>query len=430
MDKKLPNEKILQMLRDLQAGKLPAGQDNLPEHVKEMIRNAEATGAKVMAVTADQFAEMTGSGLDGLLATGMMLSVHADRDAKDPRYALGNKYAKELSDREFELMRIIKGEPAIARDAIRLQALMFANVDEIMEIAKDKKADSPLSQQVVLSTLAMMKTIGISNLYDALAAGPARLRWHGVPGRALDVIRQMGGNVPVAIAKRLDLPLSAVRTITDEMAAVVPLAPLPPEKVFDPDLNGSFMRSLSPEHNEALDVLVAAGFATLGDLFNKTQGFVELEEKYGISSENTFKLGYILEKIDSVSIEAIDAVIALMPEDPEEKAEREREAATQPVILLTDPVVIAGLGVNLTTTLEIAGVVDLHEVTGLRPTEAGTAIREALGEESFEAIKNVVRFKSTGCDCAACRDFKQRYVEDNPAIKEALRFPPQKPTLH
>lgn len=428
MDKKLPNEKILQMIRDLESGKLPQAQD-LPEHVKEMIRNAEATGAKVMAVTADQFAALGGD-VGGLLAGGLMLSVNANRDTKDPRYALGNKYAKELSDREFELMRIIGGEPAVARDAIRLQALMFANVDEIMEIAKEKQADSPLSQQVVLSTLAMLKTVGIANLYDALAAGPQRLRWHGMPGRALDVIRQMANNVPLAISKRLDLPMSAVRIITDEMAKVVPLEPLPAEKVFDPDLNSAFMRNLSPEHNEALDALVAAGFATLGDLFNKTQGFVELEEKYGISPEHTLKLGYILEKIDSVSIEAIDSVMALMPEDPEEKAEREREAATQPVITLTDPVVIAGLGINLTTTLEIAGIVDLHEVTGLRPTEAGTAIREALGEESIEAIKNVVRFKSTGCDCAACRDFKQRYVEDNPAIKEALRFPAQKPTLH
>lgn len=427
MDKKLPNEKILQMLRDLQSGKLPQAED-LPEHVKEMIRNAEATGAKVMAVTSDQFAAMGGD-VGGLLEGGLMLSVHAKRDMKDPRYALGNKFAKELADREFELMRIIGGEPAVARDAIRLQALMFANIDEIMEVAKEKN-DSPLSKAIVLSTLAMLKTVGINNVYDALAAGPARLRWHGVPGRALDVIRQMGNNVPMAISKRLDLPMSAVKIVTDEMAAVAPLAPLPPEKVFDPDLNSVFMRSLLPENNDALDAVIAAGLPSLKDVFEKTQGFVELEEKFGLQPEQIAKFGMILEELDCVSIEAIDAVMALMPEDPEEKAEREREAATQPVITLTDPVVIAALGTNLITMLEIAGVVDLHEITGLRPSEAGDMVRKALGTESTEAIKNIVRFKSVGCDCAACRDFKERYVEDNPAIKLALRTPAQKPTLH
>lgn len=427
MDKKLPNEKILQMLRDLQSGKLPQAED-LPEHVKEMIRNAEATGAKVMAVTSDQFAAMGGD-VGGLLEGGLMLSVHAKRDMKDPRYALGNKFAKELADREFELMRIIGGEPAVARDAIRLQALMFANIDEIMEVAKEKN-DSPLSKAIVLSTLAMLKTVGINNVYDALAAGPARLRWHGVPGRALDVIRQMGNNVPMAISKRLDLPMSAVKIVTDEMAAVTPLAPLPPEKVFDPDLNSVFMRSLLPENNDALDAVIAAGLPSLKDVFEKTQGFVELEEKFGLQPEQIAKFGMILEELDCVSIEAIDAVMALMPEDPEEKAEREREAATQPVITLTDPVVIAALGTNLITMLEIAGVVDLHEITGLRPSEAGDMVRKALGTESTEAIKNIVRFKSVGCDCAACRDFKERYVEENPAIKLALRTPAQKPTLH
>lgn len=427
MDKKLPNEKILQMLRDLQSGKLPQAQD-LPEHVKEMIRNAEATGAKVMAVTTDQLQAMGGDVSD-LIEGGLMLSVHAKRDMKDPRYALGNKFAKELADREFELMRIIGGEPAVARDAIRLQALMFANIDEIMEVAKEKN-DSPLSKAIVLSTLAMLKTVGISNVYDALAAGPARLRWHGVPGRALDVIRQMGNNVPMAISKRLDLPMSAVKIVTDEMAAVAPLSPLPPEKVFNPDLNSLFMRSLLPENNDALDAVIAAGLPSLKDVFEKSQGLVELEEKFGLQPECIAKFAMILEEIDSVSIEAIDAVIELMPEDPEEKAEREREAATQPVITLTDPVVIAALGTNLITMLEIAGVVDLHEITGLRPSEAGNLVRKALGTESTEAIKNIVRFKSVGCDCAACRDFKERYVEDNPAIKLALRTPAQKPTLH
>lgn len=427
MDKK-QSDKILDMLRSLQAGGIP--QDaNLPEHIKELIRNAEDTGAKVVAVTSEQFEAMGGDVAD-LLGSGMMLSVSAARDLKDPRYAFGNQCAKELADREIELMQILKGKAVIAKDAIHLQALMFANIDDIMDFAKEKSKESADGEVEVLTTLAMMKTLGISNIYDALQAGPHRLRWHGVPSRAINFIMQMGDNIPQAIASRLDLPLSAVRLVTDALGAEKPLAPLPPEKVFDPDLNGKFMRNLLPDANAALDVLVAKGFNSLNDVFAKTQGLTELEEKFGIDPMDVAAFAMILEQLDGVSVEALDAVVAMLPEDENEEAERLAEAERQPVIPLTDPVVIAALGTNLITTLEIAGVADLHEVSGLRKTEAGEMIRKALSGQQIRAVKDILRFKNELCPCEACAKFKQAYVEMHPAVKLALRIPAQKPTLH
>lgn len=427
MDKK-QSDKMLEIIRALQAGNMMED-PNMPEHIKEMIRNAQDTGANVMAVSAEQFAAMGGD-VANILEGGMMLTVSANRDLKDPRYAIGNRYAKELADREIELMQLMKGKPAKAADAIRLQALMFGNIDDVMEIAKEKGRRSGEAEIAVLTTLAMMKTLGINNLFDAVSAGAQRLRWHGVPGRAINFIMQMGDNVPSAIASRLELPISAVKIITDEMAAVAPLAPLPPEKVFDPDLNGTFMRSLLPEANAGLDAVVAAGMSTLNEVFAQTDGLTALEEKFGISPENVMLFSRVLEQIDSVSVEALDEVSAMIPDDPEDEAERLRQAAIQPVVGLDDPVVIAALGTNLITTLEIAGVTDLHELTGLRPTEAGTAIRKELNDSAHRAIADVLRFKNKECDCDSCKKFKQAYVEMHPAIKLALRTPASKPTLH
>lgn len=430
MDKK-QNDKMLEIIRAMQANGGMMEDPSMPEHIKELIRNAQDSGANVLAVSAEQYAAMGGDVTD-LLENSMMLSVSANRDTKDPRYALSNQFAKELASREMELMQIMKGKGAPAHDVIRLQALMFGNVDDIMDIAKEKmKRDGDGKSEIaVLTTLAMMKTIGITNVFDALKSGQARLRWHGVPSRALNFITQFGDNISVAISKRLELPLSAVRIITNEMATPTPLAPLPPEKVFNPDLNGVFMRSLFPEANAGLDAVVAAGFTSLGEVFAKSNGLTELEEKFGVSKENVTLFAMILERIDDVSIEAIDSVVEMIPDDPDQEEERLRQAEIQPVITLDDPVTIAALGTNLITTLEIAGVVDLHELTGLRPTEAGEAIRKELNEEARRSIRDLARFKNQDCGCESCEQFKKAYVEMNPAIKLALRTPAHKPTLH
>lgn len=428
MDKK-PNDKILEIIRAMQQGQVE--DPNLPPHIKEMIRNAQESGAQVLALTTDQLKAL-GADVSDIIEDGMALSVSAIRNTADPRYAIDGKFAKELADREIELMQIMKGKPARAADTIRLQALMFGNVDDIMAIAKEKASRETNidAERPVLTTLAMLKTLGISNVFDALAAGTSRLRWHGVPDRALNFIGQFGANISVAISKRLEVPLSAVKIITDEMAEPTPLAPLPPEKVFDPDFNGAFMRNLLPEMNDALDALQAVGLNSLKDVFDKTEGLQSIEEEFGVSPELVRKFGTILEQLDGVSIEAMDAVFAMLPSDPDMEEERLRQAELQPVIPLTDPVVIAGLGQNLVTTLEIAGVVDLHEVTGLRPSEAGEAIRKELNTSALHSIKDVARFKNQDCKCEACDQFKKAYVELNPAVKLALRTPAQKPTLH
>lgn len=429
MDKKLPNDKILEMIRAMQSGQME--DPNLPPHIREMIRNAQDSGAQVLALTTEQL-EALGGDVNGIVEDGLALSISSIRDTTDPRYAIEHKFAKELADREIELMQLMKGKPGRAADSIRLQALMFGNVDDIMAVAKEKaqRETNIEAERPVLTTLAMLKTLGISNVFDALAAGTSRLRWHGVPDRALNFVGQFGANISMAIGKRLDLPLSVVKIITDEMAEPKPLAPLPPEKVFDPDFNGSFMRSLLPEFNDVLDSLIAIGFNSLKDIFDKTQGLRSLEEDFGLSPENAMKFGMILERLDGVSIEAMDAVFAMLPDDPDMEEERVRQAALQPIIELTNPVVIAGLGQNLITTLEIAGVVDLHEVTGLRPSEAGEMIRKELNDASRRSIKDMARFMNEDCPCESCEQFKKAYVELNPALKLALRTPAHKPTLH
>lgn len=428
MDKKLPNDKILEMIRAMQQGQ--AEDPSLPPHIREMIRKAQEGGAQVLAMSPDQLKAL-GADVSSLIEDGLSLEVSSIRDTTDPRYAFGNKFAKELADREMELMRITQGHPARGADAIRLLALMFGNIDDIMRVAREKadRSGDIDSERPVMATLAILKTLGFTNVYDALSAGPDRLRWHGVQARALNFIDQFGENIGIAVSKRLDLPLGAVKVIVDEMREITPLSPLPPEKVFDPDLNGTFLRSLLPEMNEGLDALIAAGLPSLKDVFGKTQGLTSLEKDFGISADNVMKFAMILERLDGVSTEAMDAVLDMVRDEDFEE-ERKRQAEAQPVITLDHPVVLAGLGQNLVTTLEIAGVVDLHEVTGLRPTEAGEAIRKELGTQAKRDIKNVARFLNQDCDCDSCRQFKEAYVEGNPAIKLALRTPAHKPTLH
>ena len=424
-------DKIIETLKALQAGQLDDA--SLPPHVREMIRKASETGAQVVAVSGDQLKELglSPDALDMLIGDGFTIEVSSVRDTTDPRYAIGNSYAKELADREFDLMRLMSDPSALTGgEAIRLQALIFGNVDEIMTIAKRKMEPNDPMAMPVLKTLAILQTIGVSNIFDALAAGEKRLRWHGVSGGPRNVLQQFYSNLVNVMAMKLHVPPVAVRVITDQMAQEIPLAPLPPEKVFDPDLNGTFMRSLLPEANAGLDAVVAAGMSTLNEVFAQTDWLTALEEKFGISPENVMLFSRVLEQIDSVSVEALDEVSAMIPDDPEDEAERLRQAAIQPVVGLDDPVVIAALGTNLITTLEIAGVTDLHELTGLRPTEAGTAIRKELNDSAHRAIADVLRFKNKECDCDSCKKFKQAYVEMHPAIKLALRTPASKPTLH
>lgn len=424
-------EKILATLKAMQAGQLDDA--SLPEHVREMMRKAQESGAQVVAVSGEQLKELglPPETLETLLGDGFTLEASSARDASDPRYAIGNQYAKELADREFELMRLATNPmSAPASTAIRLQALMYGNISDIMDMAKRKhsEGDDHPGGMPVLKTLAIMQTLGVSNIFDALSAGPQRLRWHGVSGGPLDVLQQFYTNLVGVLAKKMEIPVNAVRVITDEMAQVIPLAPLPPEKLFNEDFSSDFMRraiiddaEINADIDELYNDLIFAGFGTLTDVFSKTDGLTQLQEKTGLSDDQMALFGILLERIEGVSIEAMDEVLKIVNR---EEVERERiaQAAVQPVITLDDPVVLAALGQNLVTTLEIAGVLDLHEVTGLRPTEAGKSIAVALSSQQMERIRDLCRFLNTGCECEACGQFREHYVKMNPAISAAMKI--------
>lgn len=423
-------DKIIETLKALQAGQLDDA--SLPPHVREMIRKASETGAQVVAVSGDQLKELglSPDALDMLIGDGFTIEASSVRDTTDPRYAIGNSYAKELADREFDLMRLMSDPSALTGgEAIRLQALIFGNVDEIMTIAKRKmeqEPNDPMAMQV-LKTLAILQTVGVSNIFDALAAGEKRLRWHGVSGGPRNVLQQFYSNLVNVLAMKLRVPATAVRVITDQMAQEIPLAPLPPEKVFDENFSSDFMRNavitdpeIQPLVGDMLDAMIAAGITKLSDIFSQTDGLQDLQDKTGMSDDQTALFGILLQQIDGVSIEAIDATLELAGREDHER-ERVEQAKIQPVIMLDDPVVIAALGTNLITTLEISGIVDLHEVTGLRPSEAGRAIAEALPVQQKELIREVCRFLNTGCDCESCNEFREHFVKMNPAIGEALK---------
>lgn len=424
-------EKILATLKAMQAGQLDDA--SLPEHVREMMRKAQESGAQVVAVSGEQLKEL---GLDAdmmqsLIGDGFTLEASSARNPADPRYAIGNTYAKELAEREFELMRLATNPmSAPASTAIRLQALMYGNISDIMDMAKRKHAegDDHPGGMPVLKTLAIMQTLGVSNIFDALSAGSQRLRWHGVNGGPLDVLQQFYTNLVGVLAAKMEIPVNAVRVITDEMAQVIPLAPLPPEKVFNEDFASDFMRraiiddaEINADIDELYNDLIAAGFGTLTDIFSKTDGLTQLQEKTGLEDDQMALFGILLERIEGVSIEAMDEVLKIVNR---EEVERERiaQAAVQPVITLDDPVVLAALGQNLVTTLEIAGVLDLHEVTGLRPSEAGKSIASALSSQQMERIRDLCRFLNTGCECEACGQFREHYVKMNPAITAAMKI--------
>lgn len=430
MDKKLA-QKILATLQAMQAGKLD--QSALPEHVREMIRNAEETGAQVIAIPSDKLDELGLSPdvVQNLLGDGFALEASSVRNSADPRYAIGNAYAKELAEREFELMRLATDPTSAPGNvAIRLQALMYANVNEILDLAKKKAASEPddKSSGPVLKSMAILQTLGISNVFDALSAGEKRLRWHGVDKGPLSVIQQFYTNLVSVLSIKLGIPMSAVRIITDEMAQVRPLAPLPPEKEFDENFSSNFMRraiiddaEINADIDELFDALIAKGFTKLSDIFSKTNGFEELQEKSGLDNRQLALLGILLERIEGVSVEALEATMRLANSSEIER-DRKEQAAVQPVIMLDDPVVLAALGQNLVTTLEIAGVLDLHEVTGLRPSEAGKTIAEALQEQQLERIRDLCRFLNTGCDCEPCGEFRKHYVKMNKPVAEALKI--------
>lgn len=424
-------EKILATLKAMQAGQLDDA--SLPEHVREMMRKAQESGAQVVAVSGEQLKEL---GLDAdvmqsLIGDGFTLEASSARNAADPRYAINNTYAKELADREFELMRLAANPMGVpASTAIRLQALMYGNISDIMDMAKRKHAEGSEHPggMPVLKTLAIMQTLGVSNIFDALSAGPQRLRWHGVGGGPLDVLQQFYTNLVGVLANKMEIPATAVRVITDEMAQVRKLAPLPPEKVFNEDFASDFMRraiiddaEINADIDELYNDLIAAGFGTLTDVFSKTDGLTQLQEKTGLDNDQMALFGILLERIEGVSIEAMEELLKIVNREDVER-ERVAQAAVQPVITLDDPVVIAALGQNLVTTLEIAGVLDLHEVTGLRPSEAGKAIASALASQQLERIRDVCRFLNTGCECEACGQFREHFVHMNPAISAAMKI--------
>jgi len=238
-------DKIIETLKALQAGQLDDA--SLPPHVREMIRKASETGAQVVAVSGDTTdPRLSPDALDMLIGDGFTIEASSVRDTTDPRYTIGNSYAKELADREFDLMRLMRDPSALTgSEAIRLQALIFGNVDEIMTIAKRKMEQEPNDPMAmpVLKTLAILQTVGVSNIFDALAAGEKRLRWHGVSGGPRNVLQQFYSNLVNVLAMKLRVPATAVRIITDQMAQEIPLAPLPPEKVFDENFSSDFMRN-------------------------------------------------------------------------------------------------------------------------------------------------------------------------------------------
>ena len=423
MDKNNGKEqKIAKLIEIMRAKGISQADDkDLPPKIRELLLNAQSTGAKVVALSSD---EINSLGIDkellrDIIDDGYSLEVSEGRDLNNPRYLIRNVFAKEAASREFELMRMLRGTvtPSEA-DAIRLHALMLGNIDKILEVSKHSELGN--AERPVLATLSILKTLDVHNIFDALSAGDDRLRWQGMRPEAIYIVQQIYTNIVNSLSAKMSISNHTVRAVTDNMAQPIGLSTLPPEQVFDEDFSSVFMRNVFPAYNDALDELQAAGFTKLSDIFEKTKGLSQLQAMTGMSDESIVKLATIFETIDSISIEAGDAVLTMIDES-EDEADRSEQANIQPVIPISHPTVVAALGQNVVTTLEIAGVIDLHEVTGLRPTEAGESIQPHLPKQMMERIRDLCRFLNVGCECEACGKFREHYVKTNPEFAEALK---------
>lgn len=415
------------------------GMADLPEGVRKMLENARADGSEVFAMTEADIDAMPAPLRDILLKaakSGLTMEQSPYRDLSDPRYALSYDIAAEFKAREFEFERLRRTPlykfKEVSED-LRLYAMHYAQISNLQagcDMMKSATGKDP--SIVVRGLLAILKTLGFSNIFDAMKSGPERLRWHGVTVETLEALLMLFQNIGATISRATGINEEKVMEMLDPMCESPALSPLPPEKVYVDDFNAAIWRNLATEPVEriALDKLVANGFNGLNDMMKRTDSISELQEQVGLSGDEREAVLTLIAKMENVSFEAVLS----MTESSRESLDKKKEAAlaeksrSEPVVSPKDPIVKAVLGVNLSTTLEIADIVDLHHMTPLRATQQGNELAEQLSPEQRHAVADACIIMSP-CDCKDCTAVRADYFKAHPDIKRMIDIR-NKPTLH
>lgn len=415
------------------------GMAELPESVRKMLEEANANGAEMFAMTKGDMEKLPAPLRDILLAaadSGLTLEQSPYRDLSDPRYALTHTIAKEFKEREFEFERLHR-TPLHHFKAVdgnlRLYAMHYAQIVNLQEgCDMMKQVTGKNASVVVRSLLAILQTLGFTNIFDAMKSGPERLYWHGMTVETLEALLVLFQNIGATISKATGIPGEEVMAMLDEMTESEPLSPLPPEKIYHDDFNADIWRNLATEmvEQDVLDKLVAAGFTGMKVMMDKTDDISDLQKQAGINDAEREALLTLFAKMEGVSFEASNG----MTEAGAEASKRKQEEAlaeksrSEPVVSPKDPIVRAILGTNLATTLEIADIVDLHHMTPLRATQHGNDLAGELSTEQRKLIADACMVMSP-CDCKGCTAVRADYFKAHPDIKRMIDIR-NKPTLH
>lgn len=419
MDKK----DIIRILESLKNRSAVRDQD-LPAEIRQLMDNARNGGAEVLAVSMKdlQDAGISGEVMDMLHSRmgGFMLECNPFRERSNPRYALSFEIGKEVSRRDIELTTLMRtGMPSNDINRIRLMTCFYCDINMLLERGQEKFNEAGRDLPVeVKGACAVFKTLGFSNLFDVVKSGPHRAAWHGVSEEAYDVARQICMN---AVRTVSGFSAGSAKIDLQDLLEPIPLAPLAPELKYVDDFNGPFY-SRFPEHAILRLKMVESGYTGMADVMNKTVGIEDLASKCAFSENEMNEFGEMMRKVEGVSVEATAALSKIADESGEADSEAVKAEAAKnlPFISPDEPEVLVALGHNLTQTIKIAGVTDLHQMTGLRSTPEGTELMSALAPLQREEIVQVCRYMAH-CDCDECKQFEAVFLRQHPNVANVRR---------